>query len=74
MPSRSDALDALPLAPHRIDCGVFSLEIAAVRDQTALLAVADRFDVFPFGLLLWESAIALARRLACDDQIGRAHV
>lgn len=70
MPPRSDALDALPLAPHRIDCGVFSLEIAAVRDQTALLAVADRFDVFPFGLLLWESAIALARRLACDDRLG----
>lgn len=70
VPSPSDALDALPLARHHIDCGNFTLEIDAVRDQTALLAVADHFDVFPFGLLLWESAIALARRLACDDALG----
>lgn len=70
MPPPSDALDALPLAPHHIDCGGFTLEIDSVRDQTALLAVADRFDVFPFGLLLWESAIALARSLARDDGLG----
>lgn len=70
LPSRSKSLDGLPLAPHRIDCGGFTLEIDAVRDQAALLTVADHFEVFPFGLLLWESAIALARHLASSDGLG----
>lgn len=34
--------------------------VRAVRNQDALLAAAERFDQFPFGLLLWESAPVLA--------------
>lgn len=40
--------------------------IRAVRDQGALLSACDAFTEFPFGLLLWESAPALAEALVAD--------
>ena len=40
--------------------------IDAVRDQSALLGVAEDLEQFPFGLLLWESSIALADRLGAE--------
>ncbi|HLJ57287.1 MAG TPA: hypothetical protein VKT77_19780 [Chthonomonadaceae bacterium] len=38
--------------------------ITAVTDQDALLDSADDFEHFPFGLLLWDSAVGLARHFA----------
>jgi len=38
--------------------------IHCAQDDTALLAFAEGREPFPFGLLLWESAVALADELA----------
>ena len=38
--------------------------IESVDDESALLAHAETADQFPFGLMLWESAIALAEQLS----------
>ncbi len=38
--------------------------IDAVKDQDRLLAAADHFDNFPYGLLLWDGAVVLADALA----------
>ena len=47
--------------------------IDAVKDQDALLAAADHFDVFPYGLLLWDSAPVLADALlGLGDLAGRS--
>lgn len=40
--------------------------IDAVRDHSALLGVAGDLTEFPFGLLLWESSLALADRLGTE--------
>ena len=57
------SLAGLALHRHDIVLGGRCWQIDAVRDQSALLAASDRFADFPFGLLLWESSIALARAL-----------
>ncbi len=54
------ALAAVPLAICPVDLPGFRLDVAAVRDQQALLDAADGFSTVPYGLLLWESAIALS--------------
>lgn len=56
-------LDGLPLHRHQFDLGGRRWTIDAVRDQSALLAASDSFAAFPFGLLLWESSLALASAL-----------
>jgi len=40
-----------------------------VQNQDALLDAAVTLEHFPFGFLLWESAVALARRLAFDPEL-----
>lgn len=57
-------LAALPLHTFEILAAGRQWSIEAVRDQDALLRSADRFGAFPFGLLLWDSAVALADELA----------
>jgi predicted nicotinamide N-methyase len=66
-------LPALRLVPFTFDIAGRRWRIEAVRDQQALLELSDRLDAFPFGLLLWESAPALATALAerCPDLTGR---
>lgn len=56
--------DGLPWRRWRVEAAGRHWEIDAVSDQTALLEAAERFSAFPFGLLLWESALALADELA----------
>lgn len=57
-------LAALGLVPFTFDIAGRRWRIEAVRDQAALLDASDRLGAFPFGLLLWESAPALAAILA----------
>lgn len=57
-------LSGVPLAAFEFRCAGRDWRVRAVRNQDALLAAAERFDQFPFGLLLWESAPVLAGVLA----------
>lgn len=52
------------LQRHDIEAAGRRWQIYAVKDQDALLAAADAFEVFPYGLLLWDSAVVLADALA----------
>jgi predicted nicotinamide N-methyase len=53
-------LDRLPLETVVIETAGRTLTVQAVRDQDRLLAASADLPVFPFGLLLWESAVVLA--------------
>lgn len=65
MNETSRALPAgLPLATFDLDVAGRRWSIRAVRDQDALLDAAEQFAHVPYGLLLWESAVSLARALA----------
>ena len=50
----------LSLEEHVIAIGGRRWSIQAVRDHDALLSESEHFENPPYGLLLWESAIALA--------------
>jgi predicted nicotinamide N-methyase len=54
-------LDGLPLVPMSFTIGERAFAIEAVRDQDRLLAAAGDLEVFPFGLLLWESGVAMGQ-------------
>ncbi len=54
------ALAELPLEPLTLVAAGRSWILEAVRDQDRLLTAAEGLAIFPFGLLLWESAIVLA--------------
>ena len=56
--------DRVALYRHDIEAAGRRWRIDAVRDQDALLAAADGFERFPYGLLLWDSAPVLADALA----------
>ncbi|MDX2258912.1 MAG: methyltransferase domain-containing protein [Hyphomicrobiaceae bacterium] len=58
------ALERMPLVRRRLTAARRDWEIACVDDQKALIDAADGLATFPFGLMLWESAIALADHLA----------
>lgn len=57
-------LDGLPLESLRVQAGGRAWVIAAVRDQDRLLAKAGDWAPFPYGVLLWESALVLGDVLA----------
>jgi predicted nicotinamide N-methyase len=57
-------LDGLPLENVRVRAGGRAWDIAAVRDQDRLLAAAGDWTPFPYGVLLWESAVVLGDVLA----------
>lgn len=59
-------LARLPLCRHELIAAGRRWSIDAVSDQSALLGLADAFSEFPFGLLVWESSLALADRLAAE--------
>lgn len=54
----------MPLVPIRVEVADRDWSILAVSDQQALLDAADGFAHVPYGLLLWESAVALSRWIA----------
>lgn len=54
----------LPLVQRSIRIGGRNWAVETVEDEEALLAAAEVRDQFPFGLMLWESAVALAEVLA----------
>jgi predicted nicotinamide N-methyase len=54
----------LPLEKLRVRAGERDWTIAAVRDQDRLLAAAGDWAPFPYGVLLWESALVLGDVLA----------
>lgn len=56
-------LGRVPMVRQEIAAAGRSWQIDAVADQDALLAAADHFDAFPYGLLLWEASIAVADAL-----------
>jgi predicted nicotinamide N-methyase len=53
-----------PLVTAEIRIGDRLWKVTAVQNQDALLDGADELEHFPYGFLLWESAIGLARHLA----------
>ena len=57
-------LDRVPLHRHALTAAGRAWVIEAVKDQDALLAAAEHFAAFPYGLLLWESAIVMADALS----------
>ncbi len=59
----------LPLEIMTIEVGGRPYRIEAVRDQDRLLAAADGCDPFPFGVLLWESAVVLSEVLAGAEEL-----
>lgn len=56
-------LDRLPLETMTIEIAGRAFSIEAVRDQDRLLAAASEFEVFPFGLLLWESGVVMGEEV-----------
>lgn len=62
--SDAEASVGIPLAEFPLTLAGRSWGIVAARDHASLMAVIDNFVAFPFGLLLWESAVALADALA----------
>ena len=58
-----------PLVTSDINIGGFDWHITSVRNQDALLEASNDFEHFPFGLLLWESAVGLARHIAAHPGI-----
>lgn len=63
-------LARLPLVAHALEIGGRDWEIEAVADQSALTAVADELQHFPFGLMLWEAAPVLAEDLVASGAVG----
>jgi predicted nicotinamide N-methyase len=67
-------LDQLPLENLRVRAGGREWDIAAVRDQDRLLTMAGDWSPFPYGVLLWESAVALGDVLAERGPMRGANV
>ncbi len=67
-------LDGLPLVKLCVAAGGRDWGILAVRDQDRLLATAGDWAPFPYGVLLWESALVLGDVLAEGGCIGGAEV
>lgn len=57
-------LAGLPLETLELCLAGRDWTILAVRDQSALLAASEHFAEFPYGLLLWDSALAMAEVLS----------
>ena len=61
-------LPNLPLVTAPVVVGERVWHVTAVQNQDALLDAAEWFPHFPYGLLLWESAVGLARMLAARPE------
>ncbi len=71
MINSSAGYQAAPLADTEIEIGGRTWTIRAVTNQDALLETKVDYERFPFGLLLWESAVGLARHLAENPALVR---
>jgi len=60
----------LPLTRRTIPIGNDTFILDSVDDEDALLAHAESATHFPFGLMLWESAIALALHLTQNPALA----
>jgi predicted nicotinamide N-methyase len=58
-----------PLVVAEIDIGERLWKVTAVQNQDALLDNAHDLEHFPYGFLLWESAVGLARHLASHPEL-----
>lgn len=58
-----------PLVTAEILIGERLWKVTAVQNQDALLDNADELEHFPYGFLLWESAVGLARHLAAHPEL-----
>jgi predicted nicotinamide N-methyase len=54
----------IPLSVVPVMIGARQWRIWCVEDQDYLLSIANRLEHLPYGLLLWESSVALSQRLA----------
>ncbi|NJN83872.1 MAG: hypothetical protein HC802_17425 [Caldilineaceae bacterium] len=65
--SASDELTTLsnlvPMQTFALEIGRRTWQITAACDQDPLLDFADALENVPYGFLLWESALGLARHL-----------
>lgn len=71
--SLDDAILAgLPLGTFELAIAGRTWRIRAARNHDALLEAAEALSVFPYGLLLWESAPVLAEVLAGHEVAGKS--
>lgn len=54
---------ALPLVTVGLPIGGRDWQVTCVQNQDLLLDAAENLEYFPYGLLLWEAGVALARHL-----------
>ena len=67
--------DDLMLEPVSVSIGEREWRVECVRDQGHVLAYAESHAQAPYGLLLWESAVALARSLhRCPTLVANKQV
>src|SRR5438874_13269890 len=59
----------VPLETAAVPIGDRVWKITCVQSQEALLDAAESFAHFPYGFLLWESAVGLARLLAARPEL-----
>lgn len=73
MPNRQETLAGVearfPLVTTTVRVGSRDWQVTAVQNQDALLDAAEELEHFPYGFLLWESAIGLARFLAANPAL-----
>ena len=55
-----------PLVTVGVEVGERVWNITCVQDQDTLLDSAEELEYFPYGFLLWEASVALARKLAAN--------
>ena len=59
----------VPLRQFEITVSDRIWRVFAAPNQDELLSIAEDFELFPFGLLLWESAVGLAKNLAANPAL-----
>ncbi len=64
---RARLMETYSLATLSVPIGGRVWQVLAAQDQDALLDVAEG-DYFPYGLLLWEASVALARHVAASPE------
>ncbi|HZT42242.1 MAG TPA: methyltransferase domain-containing protein [Chthonomonadaceae bacterium] len=59
----------VPLVTVAVPIGERDWKVTCVQSQDALLDAAESFAHFPYGFLLWESAVGLARLLTARPEL-----
>lgn len=62
----SEVIANLPLVTSQVRIGERLWEVTAVQNQDALVDAIDDLEHLPYGFLLWESAVGLARHLCAN--------